>query len=340
VILGITQQDLEERIKSKGGISHEDVEVLGIEIMNSTKGEMIDSAIEKVSTKVGVPRQIVADNSSDLARGIRLYQEKNPELIYTHDVTHGMALLLKHELEADEKYQSFVQKCTISRQRLQQTELYFLAPPAQRSQCRYFNIERLTDWGIRLLNASPEKLMELVPGMSTTVIVKKIEEKLGWLIDYDLDLQRWEQMVSLTRHVESQLKALGINRNSLEYFHQNRFAVDNIYLQKFQQKVVDYIATQSEKIKCDRTFLATSDVIESLFGKYKQFSARCPFKEMGQMLLTICLSTMNLTANVVKQALEAISFDDVEAWLDEVFGQSMLSKRRTLFSTKSDTKTV
>ncbi len=81
-----------------------------------------------------------------------------------------------------------------------------------------------------------------------------------------------------------------------------------------------------------QTFLATSDVIESLFGKYKQFSAHCPIKEMGQMLLTICLSTMNLTTTVVKNALESISFADVEEWLAEVFGQSMLSKRKTLFS--------
>lgn len=116
--------------------------------MTSTKGEMIDEALEKVSKKVGIPIQIVADNGSDLARGIKLYQDKNPELIYTHDVTHAMALLLKHELEADDRYQSFIQKCTVSRQRLQQTELYFLAPPAQRSQCRFFNVDRLTNWGL------------------------------------------------------------------------------------------------------------------------------------------------------------------------------------------------
>ncbi|MBA3923877.1 MAG: hypothetical protein H0X31_20145, partial [Nostocaceae cyanobacterium] len=78
------------------------------------------------------------------------------------------------------------------------------------------------------------------------------------------------------------------------------------------------------------------DVIESLFGKYKYFSARCPFKEMGQMLLTICLSTMDLTNSVVKNALETISFAELEVWLAEVFGQSMLSKRKILFSAAFD----
>ena len=88
----------------------------------------------------------------------------------------------------------------------------------------------------------------------------------------------------------------------------------------FQQHIYDYISAQSSHIKNEKTFLATSDVIESLFGKYKQFSARCPFKEMGQMLLTICLSTMNLTNSIVKNALETIRFADVEAWLCVRYG--------------------
>ncbi len=49
------------------------------------------------------------------------------------------------------------------------------------------------------------------------------------------------------------------------------------------------------------------------------------------MLLTIGLSTMKLTNNVVKNALEEVSFAEVKTWLAKVFGQSILSKRKTLF---------
>ena len=49
------------------------------------------------------------------------------------------------------------------------------------------------------------------------------------------------------------------------------------------------------------------------------------------MLLTIGLSTMELTNNVVKNALEEVSFAEVQTWLAKVFGQSILSKRKTLF---------
>ncbi|WP_292731069.1 hypothetical protein [Nostoc sp. JL31] len=45
---------------------------------------------------------------------------------------------------------------------------------------------------------------------------------------------------------------------------------------------------------------------------------------------------MDLTASIVKQALETIRFVDVEAWSNEVFNQSMLSKRRILFSASNN----
>jgi len=342
VVLGISQQNFCENIISKkNGVSHEDVEVLGLEILSSTRGEIIEQHLSKISERVGVPIQIVADNGSDLARGIKLYQQNHPELIYTHDVTHAMALLLKGQLDSDERYQSFVQKCNICRQKLQQTELYFLSPPAQRSQCRYFNIEILTDWAIKVLNSPTETLFKLMPDANPTLMTQKIRYQLGWLADYELDLRQWHQMVSLTREVETLLKQSGISHEVREYFLQNQFPSPESFIFNFPQKIFDYLTVQCDKIPGKGTFLATSDVIESLFGKYKHFSARCPVKEMGQMLLTICLSTMNLTTTVVKNALSTISFADVEAWLAEVFGQSTLSKRKTLFSADyQDTRTA
>jgi hypothetical protein len=67
VILGVSQKYFQEEVlKSSRCLSHKDVEVLGIEIMDSTKGEMIEKQLEKISGRVGVPVQIVADNGSDL----------------------------------------------------------------------------------------------------------------------------------------------------------------------------------------------------------------------------------------------------------------------------------
>ncbi len=54
------------------------------------------------------------------------------------------------------------------------------------------------------------------------------------------------------------------------------------------------------------------------------------------MILSIFLCTMNLTTSVVKQALESIRYIDLKDWASEAFGQSMLSKRKIVFSTSDD----
>ena len=81
----------------------------------------------------------------------------------------------------------------------------------------------------------------------------------------------------------------------------------------------------------EKPVLTTTDVLESLFGKYKYFSSRCPLKDLRQMILTIPLSTINFTKDIVKTALETIRGIELEEWVHQVFGQSMLSKRKTLF---------
>jgi hypothetical protein len=49
----------------------------------------------------------------------------------------------------------------------------------------------------------------------------------------------------------------------------------------------------------------TGEMIEQQLDKISERG--CPLKEMGQMILTIYLSTMDLTTNLIKDALETIS---------------------------------
>jgi hypothetical protein len=226
-------------------------------------------------------------------------------------------LSLKNAISASENYSK-------------QSYLFEL-PPAQRSQCRYFNVERLTEWASKLLNSSPETLMELMPGHDILLVTNRIIDRLGWLAEYEIEVMRWNQMLGLTRRIETHLKQAGISRQSLSYFEKDRAVFPDLVVEEFQNCIVNYVTVQTGKFKDVGTFLATSDVIESLFGKYKQFSVRCPLPEMGQTILTLCLSTMNLTTALIKDALETISFVDVEDWLTEVFGRSTLSKRKVLF---------
>ncbi|WP_049802824.1 hypothetical protein [Gloeothece verrucosa] len=71
---------------------------------------------------------------------------------------------------------------------------------------------------------------------------------------------------------------------------------------------------------------------KSLFGRYKYFSQRCPLSELRSLLLTIPLSTIDFNNQFIKDALTTVHCSDLFQWINNTFGQSMLSKRKILFS--------
>jgi hypothetical protein len=54
------------------------------------------------------------------------------------------------------------------------------------------------------------------------------------------------------------------------------------------------------------------------------------------MVLIIPLSTLKLTEDIVKQALETVTSMDLTTWEKKLFGQSTLSKRKIVFSSRGD----
>ena len=128
-----------------------------------------------------------------------------------------------------------------------------------------------------------------------------------------------------------------MSQESLRYFDENiSHLVISPPLQTFYHKIVDYLKNELAKVKDNQTIVATSDVLESIFGKYKHFSQRCTLKDFRQTLLTIPLLTINLTTNVIQKALSTVRCRDLSEWINEIFGQSMLSKRKVVFAGSTD----
>ena len=303
--------------------------------MKSTRGELIEDVLNKLAEKVGKPRQIISDQGSDLSKGIKLDQENNQEIIYTYEITHQLALLLKKELKDDEKYQSYVKKCHQCRQELQQTQLAFLRPPAQRSKSRYFNLDELIDWGektILYLKKENQRQTEKTEKLE----INKLNSKLGWLLEYETALKSWHSMLIMSRAIETKLKKEGLHHKSLFEFKQTFPKLSSCsHLHNLREGIIRYLEKESAALEGKTPILASSDIIESIFGKYKFFSSRGPLKEIRRMILLIPLLTINITRDLLKAALENIRNVDLKKWEEEIFSQSMLSKRRMLFGRKS-----
>lgn len=78
----------------------------------------------------------------------------------------------------------------------------------------------------------------------------------------------------------------------------------------------------------DGVYPGCSDIIESIFGKYKNFSGRSPMKEIGRAALTIPVFTSNVVYNEVEATMETVSADNVRDWLKKNIVESLRAKRK------------
>lgn len=331
LILGITGEVAQRKLQELNGcLSHQDVEVLGIEIMKSTKGEQVELVLEKIGEKVGVPQQIISDKGSDLYKGIKLYQEKHQEINHSHDITHQMALLLKKELEAEREYENFAQKCCQTRQQIQQTEIGYLMPPQQRSKSRYFNLDELIKWGINIIKYLDER--EKKSEKSEEYLLRLLS-KVEWVKEYQESLSLWKQMISMTRKIETKIKKEGLSNKLVTEFEQSyQPQLETAKIKRFREKLQQVLKQETSMMGKDEIRIFSSDIIESLFGKYKLFSAKSPLKQIRRTILTIPLATLDITKNFIKQALSQIKNSDVTDWERENFELSQLSKRKIAFN--------
>ena len=96
VILGVSLSQLRRTGYSP---DHHDVHVLSLHVLTRCNGTIVSGHLSTVSKRVGVPVQIVSDHGSDVLAGIRLFRQKNRHVVETYDITHGLAILLKNQLE-------------------------------------------------------------------------------------------------------------------------------------------------------------------------------------------------------------------------------------------------
>jgi len=75
-----------------------------------------------------------------------------------------------------------------------------------------------------------------------------------------------------------------------------------------------------------------SDIIESVFGHYKTFTTRGPLKEVGRLVLLIPAFLLELSAAVIDDAMTSVRSIEVEQWIENNLGPSMLARRRRAFA--------
>ena len=120
--------------RNKLKINFHDVEVIHMQILESTSYTYVLSALEQILEKCGAPLFLLSDGGSDLAKGIRMFIENHPGIEHLNDISHKISNILKAELESHLKWKKFCQIVTEIKQKIKLSVIAHMCPPQFRQK--------------------------------------------------------------------------------------------------------------------------------------------------------------------------------------------------------------
>ena len=137
----------------------------------------------------------------------------------------------------------------------------------------------------------------------------------------------------MSLNLPTQLKHEGLYNESAQRLLQK---LDGIELDEkaktLETQIIAYIDAHHGDAMREQARLVSSDVIESVFGQYKQVGHSGCLQELGKMVLLLPLLVTEITAELVLQAMNSVKTSCVDEWANETFGPSALALRNAAFS--------
>ena len=320
LVLGVRQQ----RLKKNCRLEHRHVKVLSLTITERPTAEDTKKVLLEIIENTGAPRQIISDHGADIKSAVNAVCKIHKDILYTYDITHKCGIMLKHLLAKDARFLKFTKLKGDTTRAIIYTSLAHLTPPKGKDKSRWFNLDKHVIWGtmiLKLKNQLKKKDKEL------------FEASFSWLDDFELDIKRWQSVIEVLQAAKKVIKNYGLHTGTMKAFKKALAQIKQYKVSKdIGQKLIKYIASETAGIKEGELLLGTSDIIESIFGKYKVFSSKTPIKEIGKTILMIPVFTMDLSDYNIKHALQQTSTKDVQKWISTNIGRSLFSRRKELQS--------
>ena len=309
-------------------LTHADVEPIAIYPVTQSNGEIVYQQLEEARKQTGVPREILSDQGSDLHKGITQFCHAHPETSFIYDIKHKVAAVLKRDLGADQMWQEFARLAGQTTQRVQQTALAALAPPRQRRKARYMNVGELVDWGVRMLRYLDED-----GGHRQEWDPQRVEEAVGWVRQYRQEVEQWRQLVEVGTLTEQFVKAHGLAAGGAQQLQHRLAAAGTLpRTQPLGAEFVRFVAEESAKAKDEERLVGSSEVIESIFGKWKRVEGEQARSGVTGLVLALGAIISHTNAEVIKQALASVPTKTVLTWCQEKLGKTVQATRRAVFA--------
>jgi hypothetical protein len=328
LILGIRLSELPTK---KQALRHQDLVPIALIPVETSTGEIVHLQLEETCLKTGIPRVIISDYGSDLKAGIGTFCQENPSCIPLYDIKHKTACLLKADMEKDEQWLAFRKQAAQTRNQLQQTALSHLKAPNQRSKARYMNVNILIKWAKNTLNVIENK-------NDFSEAEQQQLPKLEWLKSYKDPLEAWDESLQVMMLTEQWVREEGIGEgahsNLIQHLTKKLPVLKHEKAIQLKKQVTDFVHLQENQAQGEKRLPASSEVIESVFGKQKYIERDYAKEGFTSLIIGIGALVGTMTVETVKEAMIATPVKVVTDWCKNTLGETLQSRRIKVYSNK------
>jgi hypothetical protein len=302
-----------------------DLQLVALTPMDKSTGLAVRQELDRAVERTGVPAQIVADQGSDVKKGSIDFCDWEMRTAYVPDVAHYGASLLERSWSDQPRWQEFYSQLQSTSGKLRQTPAAYLLAPRPRSKARFMNV------GVQLRFA--RRVLTL---LTRAVPHEKAMTYYGWLLDYQADLDVWQREHGLVQTTIALLRVQGLHAESLAEMEKSWGPINGPdSTRTIAQGLRTYVAQHKPKDEAGQEvgqeagrFVASSEVLESAFGKLKRLERDQSGDGLTGLVLALGAMMGPLDEEDVRQALEATPEKKVNHWVKSKLGQTMQWLRR------------
>lgn len=303
--------------KTKGALSFTDVEVVYMKGSKSWKGVAIAKEIRASLLAKGLKvMNVLSDEGGNLKNAAQKI-----ELPHLPDIGHAIATCLRQTFDKQATYVGFTKLIAGYLAKGVNQDLSYLCPPKLGKKARFMNQGRVIDWAEQMLT-NWRKLNKA--------------EKLffGSLNEHKKIMKTITTCMTIAKIVAQPLKKEGLSSKILEQIEQKleRYEKKRGYVKVFLAKIQGYLRTYKAFLSNypeGSCIHVSSDIIESLFGKYKFKANNYALTGLTKLNLELPLfcKTEKEIIQLTHSALEGISMTHLGQWVIDHSADNQLVRR-------------
>jgi hypothetical protein len=301
-------------------LSLADLRLVALVPMEQSNQHLVAAELEKAVQRTGPPRQIVSDQAADLTKGIAHFQQRHRSTAAVADVAHHGANVLENRWERDPRWAEMLKQFGQTNQQVRQTADALLLSPTLRNQARFMNVGPLLRFARRVLAL----LKRQTPN-------ERAKQRYGWLLEYEEDLAGWLEQYDVVDKTIKRVRLHGLNAGTLAELEKEWGTLsERTGTKMVRGHLRVYVSRGVRQTQQGETLAASSEVLESAFGKFKAKVGQNGKGELTAMARSLGAILGNHDEEEVRQALDAVPQKKAEGLIARLLGPSFRWLRHQL----------